>query len=337
MKILKVISINILIIFTLLFMLEISFRIYNKIVGKSISDGYVIDDEKYGWIHNKTYREKQLKNKCGEDLLMKTPEHRLIIKFPKYDHTRRTVLFIGDSYTHAHEVSTGAAYYDTFEQLGNGKYKVYTAAVGGFGTLQQYLMLKEVYDDIKPDYIIWQMCSNDIENNVFELDNSSFFNNQRPRPYYNLKTGEIEMKNPGFWLFDLSQGFRFVFPKIVAFDHKYKLGLMKFMNSFIELDAKSRENYEKTGFEITEALIKKVIQEYQTSTLIGFSVNEPLDEEFRDIFVKNGAHYWEGFAKFMDGHKNYNCVPYDAHWNHYGNVVAGKKIFELFEDFIGEE
>lgn len=337
MKLLKIIFINILFIFVILFLLEISFRIYNKIIGKSISDGFVIDDEKYGWSLNLNFKERPIKNKCGEEVIMKPPKHNLIIKFPKYEDAKKTVLFIGDSYTHAHEVSSGSAYHDVFEEMGKGKYRVFTAAVGGFGTLQQYMFLKDVYEEIKPDYIIWQMCSNDIENNVFELDSASFFNNQRPRPYYDLETEKIEIKNPGFWLFDLSQGFWFVFPKIVAFDHKYKLGLMKFMNSFVELDEESRKNYEKIGFEITETLIKKVINEYPESTLIGFSVNELYDEKFKDIFVKNGAHYWEGFAKFMAEHKNYNCVPYDAHWNHYGNVVAGKKIFELFENLIGEK
>ncbi|MGI6394063.1 MAG: SGNH/GDSL hydrolase family protein [bacterium] len=334
MKLLKIILINILFIFVVLFLLEISFRIYNKIIGKSISDGFVIDDEKYGWSLNLNFKERPIKNKCGEEVIMKPPKHNLIIKFPKYEDAKKTVLFIGDSYTHAHEVSSGSAYHDVFEEMGKGKYRVFTVAIGGFGTMQQYMFLKDVYEEIKPDYIIWQMCSNDIENNVFELDNASFFNNQRRRPYYDLETEKIEIKNPGFWLFDLSQGFWFVFPKIVAFDYKYRLGIMKFLNSFVELDEESRVKFERQGFEITEVLIKKVVNDFPESTLIGFSANELYDEEFKQIFEKNGAFYWGDFAKFMDTHEKYNCAPYDAHWNHYGNVVAGEKLFELFEEFL---
>lgn len=331
MKLFKIIVINVLILLTALMLMEISFRIYNKIAGKSISDGYVIDDDKYGWSLNTEFKERTVKNKCGEDVLMKTPKHRLIIKFPKYENAGTTVLFIGDSYTHAHEVSTGSAYYDTFEKLGEGKFKVYAAAIGGFGTLQEYMLLEEVYNIFKPDYVVWQMCSNDIDNNVFEMDNASFFNNQRPRPYYDLKTGNILMKNPGFWLFDLSQGFRFIFPKIVAFDYRYNTGLMKFMNSFIELSEDKRKDHERTGFEIAEVLIKKAVEKYPDTKFIGFSVNDLYDEEFGGIFYNNGALYWQKFAKYMDEHQKYNCVPLDAHWNHYGNVVAGKRMFELFE------
>ena len=322
---------------TALILLEISFRIYNKAVGKSISDGYVIDDDKYGWSLNTEFKERVMKNKCGEDVLMKTPKHRLIIKYPKYESAEKTVLFIGDSYTHAHEVSTGSAFYDTFEKLGEGKFKVYAAAIGGFGTLQEYMLLQEVYEIVKPDYVVWQMCSNDIENNVFELDNASFFNNQRPRPYYDIKTGNISIKNPGFWLFDLSHGFRFIFPKIVAFDYKYNIGLMRFMNSFIELSEDKRKDYEEKGFEIVDVLIKKAVEKYPGTKFIGFSVNDLYDEEFGRIFDSNEASYWREFAKYMDTHQKYNCVPYDAHWNHYGNVVAGEKIFELFKKTVKNE
>ena len=317
--------------------LEISFRIYNKIVGKSLSDGYVVDDDKYGWVHNIEYRERPVKNKCGEDVVMKTPEHKLIIKFPKYNDAETTVLFIGDSYTHAHEVSTGKAYYDVFEKLGQGQYRVFTAAVGGFGTAQEFMMLNDVYEEISPDYIVWQMCSNDIENNVYELDNASFFNNQRPRPYYDIESDKIFMKNPGFWLFDLSHGFRFVFPKIVAVDYKYRLGILDFMNSFITLDDKKVARYRKMGVEIAETLIGKAINIYSKSTFIGFSVNVPYDAAFQEMFIRNNAHYWHGFAKFMATHDNYNCYPLDAHWNHYGNIVAGEKIFKLFEEFRKNE
>lgn len=336
-KTLKIIVINVVLSLTVFVLLEIFFRVYNEIVGKSLDDSFIIENEKYGWIHNIKHKERIVKNKCNEDVLTKPPEHDLIIKFPKFEKAEKTILFIGDSYTHAHEVSTGRAYYGKFEELCAGKYRVFAAAVSGFGTVQEYMMFQDVYEIVKPDYVVWQMCSNDIENNVFELDNASFFNNQMPRPYYDLETGDIFIKDPGFWLFDLSQGFRYVFLKLVAFDYQHKLGLLKFMNSFIELDENLAEAYKIRGLKTVDVFIKKAVEKYPDTKFIGFSVNDLYDEDFNRIFENNGALYWQKFAKYMETHEKYNCVPLDAHWNHYGNVVAGTRLYELFEQLKENE
>ena len=326
----KVVIINCIILLIIFFCLELSFRVYSKIIGKSPSDGWVIDDDKYGWVHNVNFTGRISKNKCDEDVLMKTPPHRLIIKFPKYQKAEITVLFIGDSFTHAHEVSTGKAYYDAFEELGEGKYRVFAAAVGGFGTLQEFMILEEVYENIRPDYVIWQMCYNDFNNNVFELDKASFFNTQRKRPYYDLKTGKRYIDNPGFWPLGLSHGLQYVFVRVVAFDLEYKTGLLKWLDSFIKIEQKKRAEYDEMGFNVAETLIQNAIEKYPKTKFIGFAVNNLYNEKFEQIFINNGANYWEKFGKFMNDHENTNCLPLDDHWNHYGNVVAGKKLFELF-------
>jgi len=326
----RVFVVNVLVLSGLLFCLEMSFRAYNAIAGKGSNDGYVIDDDRYGWVHNIRFKERTVKNKCGEDVLMKTPQNKLIIKYPIYKDAEKTILFIGDSYTHAHEVSAGKAYYDTFEELGEGKYRVFAAAVGGFGTLQEFMILEEVYENIRPDYVIWQMCSNDIANNVFELDNASFFNNQRPRPYYEPETETILIKNPGFWMFDVSHVFRHAFLKIVALDWSKELGLLNWLNRSVSLNSEEHEYYRKNGFKIVDLLLEKAVTKYSNTKFIGFSTEELYNKEFGEIFVKNGADYWEDFPKFMNDQENTNCLPLDAHWNHYGNVVAGEKLFELF-------
>lgn len=62
-------------------------------------------------------------------------------------------MFLGDSTTHVHEASTGAAYYDTVARLGNGQYAVWAAGMVGYGNFQEYLMLLKIYEEVRPESI----------------------------------------------------------------------------------------------------------------------------------------------------------------------------------------
>jgi len=145
---------------------------------------------------------------------------------------------------------------------------VYAAGIGGFGNLQEYLVLVSVFDKIKPDIVMWQLCSNDVDNNVYELDNSSFYNNQRPRPYLNVNNNQIEIKNPGTWLFDWSHGTRFVFHRLLRLDWKYQLGLLELLNSTIALDSKVREKYEKQGLEVLEKVLNNAMADFPNTKFL---------------------------------------------------------------------
>jgi hypothetical protein len=63
-------------------------------------------------------------------------------------------------------VAKGSAFYDHFERRLPYPAKVYAAGVGGYGTAQEYLLLRRL-QRLKPDVVVWQLCNNDIINNVF--------------------------------------------------------------------------------------------------------------------------------------------------------------------------
>lgn len=103
--------------------------------------------------------------------------------------TRTKLFFIGDSFTHAYTVSDGKAYFNAVQrELKDVELFVY--GCGGYGTLQEYMILDKYYDQIKPDIVILQLGSNDIVNNSYELESKSFLNNKHiTRPY--LRDGKI--------------------------------------------------------------------------------------------------------------------------------------------------
>jgi hypothetical protein len=337
MRIVKNIAYTTIIFVIFLVILELLFITVRFFIrGSEIERSEIVSDSTLGWVHNTQMKKRVMENKCGEKVVKLPSKDPLIKKFPKYS-ADKNILFIGDSFTHAHEVSTGKAYFDVFEEKVKNKYSVYAAGIGGFGNLQEYIVLVSVFEKIKPDIVMWQLCGNDVANNVYELDNSSFYNNQRPRPYLNLKNNQINIKNPGFWLFDWSQGSRFVFYRLLLLDVKYKLGLMELLNSTIALDSKARKKYEKQGLEVLDKVLSNAVTEFPNTKFYGFSTDDTYEKEYESIFVKHKAGYFSEFHNYVNNIPETNCRPLDAHWNHFGNKVVGNMLNKLLMEEVEQE
>lgn len=95
---------------------------------------------------------------------------------------RAKLLAIGDSHTQGEFVSDGQLYYDHLARL--LPIEVFAYGNGGFGTLQEYMVLDRHLDAIAPDIVLWQFSSNDLINNHEGLERASILhNNGLWRPY----------------------------------------------------------------------------------------------------------------------------------------------------------
>jgi lysophospholipase L1-like esterase len=103
-------------------------------------------------------------------------------------------LFLGDSFTHAIEVGDEHAYWAIFARK-QPDYAVSAIGAGGYGTLQEALLLDDVAPRLWPDIVIWQLCGNDLTDNLFEAERRSVrHNNLMRRPYW--EHGVIVYHNP---------------------------------------------------------------------------------------------------------------------------------------------
>jgi lysophospholipase L1-like esterase len=104
------------------------------------------------------------------------------------------LLVIGDSFTQATSVSTA----DTYQAL-LGKaldVRVYSYGASGFGTLQELMVLEDVIEQIDPDIVLLQFCTNDFINNSFRLESKSTLNNNRMVRPYLTAGGTVYYGNP---------------------------------------------------------------------------------------------------------------------------------------------
>lgn len=85
----------------------------------------------------------------------------------KHDPLKKTILLIGDSFTHAPNISNENLYY---APLSKGNYNFYAYGMTGWGNIQEVLKVKSLLSKIKPDLVIWQLSSNDLIENILEIE-----------------------------------------------------------------------------------------------------------------------------------------------------------------------
>jgi hypothetical protein len=101
---------------------------------------------------------------------------------------------LGDSFTEGETVSSGETYYEQLSRL-RPDLEIFGIGGGGYGTLQEYLLLDEAVDEIKPAMVLVQMHPNDLINNSHALESrSTTDNNQLTRPYW--EDGRVVSKFP---------------------------------------------------------------------------------------------------------------------------------------------
>lgn len=248
---------------------------------------------------------------------------------------KKKVLFLGDSFTHAEDVSDEKTYFGILRNA----LSLETFAFGckGYGTLQEYMILDKWLDKIKPDIIVIQFCSNDFINNYYELEfRSKCHNNGMRRPY--LTKSGILYKNPNN------------FPAIRDFANKYSRLLYVIISLMDRLhatfDPSTVENiiedqglrypYYKESVEVTEQLIKKIKLRTPSTTLIyAFSADHstPYYKEFKRISKENGIHFIDGISQLME-HLEKKGVPTRTqdrlHWNETGHHIVAYELQKIF-------
>ena len=103
------------------------------------------------------------------------------------------ILVLGDSFTGEPTASNNKMWFAemarTLAKQSNtslDQFYVWAAGAGGYGTYQNFLLLKRILATIKPTLVVLQFCANDFSNNHFEWESLGIVRNQSMRrPYAN--------------------------------------------------------------------------------------------------------------------------------------------------------
>lgn len=241
------------------------------------------------------------------------------------------ILVIGDSFTQASQVSDQDTYFAIIKRKLDAE--VFAYGAGGFGTLQEYMILDRYVDMIRPSLILWQFCLNDFINNDPALETASLLNNNGwRRPYW--VDGRIEYLLPKTWTGSLriwaqrhSRFFHWMFSRwdrLLAMHH----------GQTVEDDI-AREGLAHKGFQhamdVTGELVHMTRLRVGDIPIVAFSCRkaEPYDTAFKTISIQSGVTFLPDIAGEIGAahDRGEDVFHIDmGHWSVEGHRLAGSLI-----------
>jgi len=315
---------SLIILLLFLLFLELVLRGFFLLTGGSAHGAKQLSDE-FGWVTTANFH-SGAKLKGFGPVDYSTTQYGFRV-FGDLDTTKTRIFVIGDSQTQARHVSDGETYFDYIKN--NAEVEIFAYGGGGYGTLQEFMILDKYLDQIEPDLILWQFCINDLFNNSFTLEANSRHNNHMTRPYY--ESGGIVYRYPhSSWLYRNLLRHSY----LVRFTG---LRLDIFMASFFP-ESKLKPTLQSPlyleAFATTSSLLGLVKGRASGRPVIAFSAcgnqNSPFSLEFARISKQNGIDYIEGIpgAVWTAGKsgEKVDGSPHDRHWNGRGHQIAGQII-----------
>lgn len=247
------------------------------------------------------------------------------------------ILVLGDSSTQAFQVSDGDAYYDVLRKK-RDDIEIFAYGAGGYGSLQEYLILDAFYDRIRPDLILWQFDGNDLVNNSFELESRSRDNNHMTRPY--LIKGQVEMRYPvqtGNWIT------RFV-------QSSYVMRFLQVSGQALARESLARqaESLLREGnpfldeaMAVTAEIMRRVKTRAGKTPVVAFCIGgQQLQSPFYErVCRESGIHFVPGVTEAVMETQVRGVVvngvekgrQVDSHFNAVGHAAMGQKLLEYLE------
>ncbi len=304
---------------------------------------------KYGWSNPKKYIKKKIVEDSPGKFRKVTVEYfeNGFKRWGNVDTKKIKMLILGDSYTEMELVSNGEEWYSYLEKKFENL-ELFVYGKYGYGTLQEFMVLDDFIDKIRPQIILMQFYANDFDNNLYALDARMYpHNNHAVRPY--LETDKIVYKLP-LPLAKL-RSCSFIADRVLAqYDKFVSDRVMKDLPAYIEAySKKEKERIEKLSASKSKKAAEQRLQREAfavTNRIYGMireraGKNTPIylldakdNPRVEEICRANNITCFSGIEKELVSKEKegvYVRIVNDGHWNKLGNELVGNKLIEYFE------
>jgi len=221
--------------------------------------------------------------------------------------SRPTVLFLGDSFVWGYDVEANERFTELLRKDLPGT-RIVSAGVPGYGTDQEYLLLKRIWSAIQPDVVVLMFCvANDRDNNTSNVDSAGHF-----KPY-------LERAADGAWRF---AGQPVPRPRHAYFNdnalvHNLWLARLAVL-AFVEFRYRKVAVADPT--EHLVGLIRDFVEAQGAKFLVGLQNHEPQLE----AFLQTQKIRYTSF----DGAESYSADG--AHWTPNGHALVASRLASQF-------
>lgn len=304
---------------------------------------YRVPDKTCGWLAREYYQYN------GEMKDQKGVSYPLEITFDNFGFrrwgnpdvaNRKKVLFLGDSYTAAIQTSDDRLFYKLLGDSLNIEVFAYGAA--GFSNVQEYLTLTRYFDEVKPDLVVWQLCSNDFIDNYWALEEQAGYRVGVRRPYM-LEDGSLTNRlaatyprNVKPWSYFLY----FILKRIAEAQGTFDRPPAVLAEKYIGDQNLGYEPFARS-VRMTDVVFKKMKAFLPPQTrLLVFDADDfhPQYEQFDRLCRENQIPFADSLAVYLKhAERAGECVHADDgfHWNNRGNEFVAAFLKPHLEKMLG--
>jgi len=294
-------------------------------------------DDTLGWRTRAGYQDRrdvtETTSKGARYQVKRTQKEYGFRMFGDLHATRPKIFVIGDSFTQAFQVSDDDTYYASLkDKLG---VEIFAYGASGYGTLQEYMILDQYVDMIKPTLILWQFCWNDFINNDPALETASLINNNGwTRPYW--VDGHIVYSLPKTWSASLrifaQRHSRFLHYLFSLWDRLLAIDPVQTVEHQIKREGLAHKGFQHAE-QVTNELMGMVRLRVGRIPIVAFSCEtaEPYDSAFKAISSHYDVVFLQDIAEAVGAaYKRGDDVLHAdmGHWSVGGHRLVGSLIGE---------
>ena len=218
-------------------------------------------------------------------------------------------LFLGDSFTYGYDAEANERFSDLLQKA-LPRYGIVNAGVSGYGTDQQFLLMKRLWKEINPKYVVLTFCvDNDRDDNT-----SSYRYRKYHKPYF-VRTGDGEWRVRGYPL-----------PRPSDNDVTGSAWLERFALVRFAVDAsralRNREIIVPDPTEDVIGMMRRTVEARGARLVVGLQRHEPRLETYLQAQKIP-------YVTFEDA-PGYPVAGW--HWTPEGNAVVAKTYLALFAE-----
>lgn len=256
--------------------------------------------------------------------------------------SRRRLLVLGDSMTAGRGVADADLYPTVLGALLG--VEVFAYGGGGYGTLQERLVLERYLPQVKPDLVLLQVTSNDFTNNSHALERASYTNaNMRVRPYLEGDTvvwrfpSRIE---PMGWLTAHSRlAYRVVMDAAQAGAVLNRHGLLRGSDDEVAVRGLGWPPF-REAVATTERILSTMQARLGTTRLFVFTADDPQPpylDTWRAICARQGVPLFDAIpARIVAEERALGASirPDGAHWDPRGHRLVAAMLARWLADYV---